>query len=81
MVRVVAFGNLAGEQRQAEPPDFVKVEVPDRVSELMGRRIWPRNEAVPGEGVENPGIVSVGWIHFVALFRRVSASMRDTHSA
>ena len=81
VVRIVALGDTPGEQRQPESPDLVAVEVAHGIPELLRRRVGLRREAVPGERVENPGIVSVGWLHFVALFRRVSASMRDTHSA
>ena len=81
MVGVVAFGDVASEQRQAEALDFVAVQVPHRVAQLLRRCPGPRNKPVSGERVEDPGVVSVDWTHFVALFRCVSASMRDTHSA
>ena len=81
MVGVVAFGDTAGKERQPEALNLVAVEVPHCVAQLLRRCPWPRDKTMSGERVEDPGVVSVDWAHFVALFRRVSASMRDTHSA
>jgi hypothetical protein len=84
---VVSLGDASIEQGAPKLSDFKSVEVPDRVSELLRRRLRQRHEPVARELGEDAIVIDVGTAQsfslsrtskckFVAFFRRVSVSIR-----